>query len=200
MSQNITGEIRGRELPEEIILIGVHLDTWHQGDGSADNGCGVAMAMDAMRMINRLPRRPRRTIRLALFTDEEQHLAGAKAYQAEYGNHRHRVVVEPDLGCGKPRALMVSGSSAQRNWLEAHLAHLSPFGIERVQPGGTGANVAPLVTPSTWGIGFLPHLDGYFEVHHSAGDTFEKIDLESLEQHTRILATLLWLLGEEDVP
>ena len=199
ISHNVIGEIKGSTYPDEIILVGAHMDTWDIGDGSMDNGCGCVMALEAVRLLNRLPFKPKRTIRIVLFTDEEHMQRGAEAYFKRFGHDHHVSAVETDLGCGAPQGYTVDGKREDLEFLRSHLPSFSRFGVQEVQWGGSGANIAPLVEgKGIVGIGVKPNMKTYFDRHHSAADTFEKISADYLDQHSRGLALLLHLLSERD--
>ena len=124
---------------------------------------------------------------------------GAAAYFKRFGKDHHVSAVETDLGCGAPKGYTVDGKREDLEYLRSHLPHFSRFGVKEVQWGGSGANIAPLVEDKgIVGVGVKPDVETYFDRHHSAADTFEKISADYLDQHARGLALLLYLLSERD--
>lgn len=200
-SGNVIGEIPGTEKPEEIIVLGAHMDSWDVGDSSNDDGCGCVMAMEAARLLLRLPVRPKRTIRVVLFTDEEHRQSGGKAYYEAHHGETHRAAVEADMGCGAPRALSVDGSKVELRFLQDKIKLFSTFGITHIQRGGSGADIAPLVQKDgVLGIGIAPDASTYFDRHHSAADTVEKLSPEHLRENALTMALLAYLLAEHPAP
>ena len=190
-SHNVLAEIRGRERPEEIILVGAHLDSWDVGQGAHDDGAGVIHVLEAMRLIRALPLPPRRTIRAVLFTGEEQGVWGGGAYAAAHGVERHVAAVESDLGGFRPRAWGASGSREQLGWL---VEVARPLGLP-VFAGGGGADIVPLAAHGTLVIGLYPDDTHYFDYHHSGADTLDKVNPAELTEGLAAFAGLAWLLA-----
>jgi len=186
---NVIGEIRGTERPEEIVLIGAHLDSWDVGCGAHDDGAGVVEVMEAMRAIAALGVPPRRTIRAVLFDNEEHGLSGGKAYAEAHGAEPHVVAMETDLGGGAPLGWARTGTPEQRAWLDAALA---PLGIPVVGEGG-GADIGPLVPYGVLVAGLRPDDSHYFDVHHTHADTVDKVDPDALRAATGAVAGFAWL-------
>jgi len=196
-SSNVIGEVRGREKPEEVVLIGAHLDSWDLAQGANDDGAGVAMVMEAGRLIASLPQKPRRTLRVVLFMNEENGLAGGKAYAAAHREEipRHVAALEADSGAGRPLVVRMrageGGVALLKPWLSA-LQSLE-IGLEEGEAGG--ADLGPLggQVPLV-----LVHPDGthYFDIHHSAADTLDKIDPENLAKGAAAIAVVAWSLAE----
>lgn len=193
-SHNVLAEIRGREKPEEIILLGAHLDSWDVGQGAHDDGAGVVHVLEAMRLIRALGMPPRRTIRAVLFTCEEQGVYGGRAYAEAHGHERHLAAIESDLGGFRPRAWGASGTREQLGWL-ADVAR--PLGIP-IFTGGGGADIGPLAARGVLTIGLYPEDAHYFDLHHSPADTLDKVDPEELREGLAALAGLAWLLANTD--
>lgn len=201
MSQTIVGEIPGRDKPDEIVIVGAHLDSWDLGTGAIDDGAGVAIALGTARLIKALPRAPARTIRIILFGAEEPGLIGAKAYaeahKAELGSIR--VGFEADFGQG-PVYLFATRFGDPKHPLALSLAQtLAPHGVIA---GGNEAHGGPDMTPlAAAGVPVidLQH-DGadYFDAHHTADDIFERIEPARLNQTTGIYAATAWLASEID--
>jgi len=188
-SHNVLAEIRGCEWPEEIVLVGGHLDSWDVGRGAQDNGAGVVQVMAAMKLFRALPRPPRRTIRAVLFTNEENGLRGGKDYAARHGSELHVAAIETDLGAGRPLAWAAEGQPEALAWLRRIAA---PVGLP-VQEGGSGADTSPLAAAGVLGVGLRPEDEQYFAVHHTHADTLDKIDPAALAEGTAAVAGLVWL-------
>lgn len=190
-SAQVLAEIRGAELPDEIVLIGAHLDSWDVGQGAHDDGAGVVHVIEAMRQIRALGVPPRRTIRAVLFANEENGLAGGHAYFAAHGSERHVAAMESDLGGGRPLGFGASGSPEALAWLARTLA---PLGLP-VTEGGGGADISPLGAAGVLVIGLRPDDRHYFDVHHTEADTVDKVDPAALQEGVAAVAGLAWLLA-----
>jgi len=193
-SHNVLGEIEGSEHPDEIILIGAHLDSWDVGCGAHDDGAGVVEVMEAMRLIAAMDTRPKRTIRAVLFTNEENGTRGGKTYAEVHGDEHHVAAIECDLGGGKPLAWGASGSDEDKAWLRTLAA---PFGLP-VGDGGGGADIRPLKSSGTLLIGLRPDDAHYFDIHHTHADTLDKVDPVALGEATAALVSLTWTLANAD--
>jgi carboxypeptidase Q len=197
-SANVVAEVRGREKADEVVLIGAHLDSWDLAQGANDDGAGVAMVMEAGRLIASLPQRPRRTLRVVLFMNEENGLAGGKAYaaahQAELG--RHVAALEADSGAGRPLAVRLHAGDGGMALLGPWLAPLDALHIPLEDGEAGGADLSPMGTSQVPLV--LVHPDGthYFDIHHSAADTFDKIDPENLAKNAAAIALVAWALAE----
>ena len=194
LSHNVLAEVRGSEYPDEIVLIGAHLDSWDVGQGAHDDGAGVVEVMEALRLIRGLEQAPRRTIRAVLFTNEENGLRGGKAYAAAHGGEVHVAAIESDLGGGWPISWGASGTDAQLSWLREAAG---PLGMP-VAKGGGGADISPLKASGVLRIGLRPDDTHYFDFHHTPADTVDKVDPASLAEATGALAVLAWQLANAD--
>ena len=196
-SHNVVGEIRGAKKPREVVLIGAHLDSWDVGQGAHDDGAGVVEVIEALSVIRSLGVQPKRTIRVVLFTNEENGLAGGKAYAVAHPprfRERHVAAIESDLGGGAPRFWTAQGTDKQMTWLRKAAAPLGmPVGV-----GGGGADIRPLGEQGVLRIGFRPDDTHYFDVHHTAADTLDKVDPIALAESTAAIAGLAWQLANVD--
>ena len=192
-THNVVADIPGSEKPEEVVLIGGHLDSWDVGQGAHDDGAGVAEVVEAMRILATLPR-PKRTIRGVLFANEENGLRGGKAYFEAHGEETHVAAIETDLGGGWPLAWSATGSDTQLAWLGKQAA---PLGLPVSSPGG-GADISPLKQTGTLVVGLRPDDTHYFDVHHTWADTLDKVDPDSLREGAAAVAGLAWLLANAD--
>lgn len=196
---NVIGEIRGREKPDEIILLGCHLDSWPLGTGAIDDGAGCAIMIEAARRIGALPEKPRRTIRVVLYANEEFGLSGGNAYAKEHASElsKHILAGEADLGSG--RTFKVSSQVAPETLpAVAEIARLlAPLGIERgdnVASGGS--DVGPLLTARVPVLNLNQDATYYFDWHHSANDTLDKIDAKDLDQNVAAWAAAAYTAAE----
>lgn len=199
-SANVIAEIRGSELPDEVVVIGGHLDSWDLGTGAIDNASGVAMTMETMRVIAGLGIRPKRTIRAVLFMNEEFGLSGARVYSAAYPPEAHYAAVESDAGAGAPGGFITSVNAATIDRLLPTVEALAPIGAAHFAPSpSTGADTSPLVSKGVPGFGIRPDSRLYFAYHHSAADTLDKIDPRHLQENSAAMAVLTWVLANGDL-
>ncbi|MBN2360420.1 MAG: M20/M25/M40 family metallo-hydrolase [Deltaproteobacteria bacterium] len=195
-SANVIAEWRGRERPDEIVLIGAHLDSWDVSPGAQDNGAGVVVAMEVVSLLRQQALRPRRTVRLVLFTNEENGMRGAHDYFRRHGAEHHVAAIELDRGAGRPVGWSVDGSEATLDRAR-ELAHpLRVLGAERVEPGFAGVDLIPLTRAGVAGLELEAEADHYFDIHHSAADTFEKVDRLDLALQAAAAAAMVWQLAE----
>ncbi len=196
VSGNAIAEIRGRELPDEVVVIGGHIDSWDVGDGSTDDGSGCVMAMDAARMLIELGLVPRRTIRVVLFTNEENGLRGGLAYHAAHGKEKHAGAIEADSGAGAPRGFGITGSPEQVAQLQSYTQLFQALGASQLTLGGGGADISPLTKDGVLSLGLHPDTSLYFDLHHSQADTFDKIDPDHLARNAAAMALMAYVLAE----
>lgn len=200
-SHNVIGEIRGSEKPEEIILIGGHLDSWDVGTGAHDDGAGCVQAMDVLQVLKRLGYRPKRTIRCVLFMNEENGLRGGTAYGEYVKNspEKHIAAIESDAGGFSPRGFDCESNEAIFNtsfkkvveWLPL----LEPYGLH-IRKGGSGADISPMRPHKVFLIGLRPDSQRYFDVHHTENDTFENVNKRELDLGTAAMTSLIYLLDK----
>lgn len=201
VSYNVIGDIRGRERPEEVIVIGGHLDSWDLGTGALDDGAGIGITMAAGAALLKLEQRPRRTVRVIAWGNEEQGLLGARAYASAHAGQmaRHVIGAESDFGAGRIYALRAGVEPAYWPVLEQIAEVLAPLGIpfER-EGGGPGPDVGPLVQRGVpWAQLAQDGMD-YFDYHHTANDTLDKIDSAALDQQARAYAVFAYLAAEAE--
>ncbi|MBP7707745.1 MAG: M20/M25/M40 family metallo-hydrolase [Candidatus Aminicenantes bacterium] len=202
VSANAVGEIAGSERPDEIVLLGGHLDSWDLSVGAHDDAAGCAAALEALALLRDLGLRPKRTVRAVFFMDEEFGGTGGRAYAASplRQGERHIVAAESDRGGFVPVGLAVGrpGSAALER-MTALRDLLRPFGVAAVGPGGGGVDVAPLVAKGAEPAAVLPNAQPYFDVHHSALDTVAAVHPRELELQAIVLAVLAYVLAQEGV-
>lgn len=200
-SYNVIGEITGASRPDEIVITGGHIDAWDTGVGAMDDGMGVALTMNAAAMIGALPEHPARTIRYVAFGAEELGLLGAYAYAEEYGDDDHVFGIESDFGIGRVWQLSPRVSDDAKPVLEAIWeAALKDMGLPWA-PGSTGypgPDLSPLVQRGLAGASLNGDGTYYFDLHHTAEDSLDKIRPEDLDYNTAAYAALLYLVAESD--
>jgi hypothetical protein len=197
-SANVVAEIRGRERPDEIVLVGAHLDSWDLGTGAIDDGAGVAMVMETMRLIHDLGLTPKRTIRAVLFMNEENGGRGGKQYFADHKSEKHIAAIETDAGSAAPRGFLTTLKGDALSRFEARMQMLDRVGAAKFDNAEhTGADTTPLIDAGVTGFGLVPDQRHYFDYHHSAADTLDKVDPHELAQNTAALAALTWVLAEQ---
>jgi len=197
LSHNVLAEIRGAKRPKEIVVIGAHLDSWDVGQGAHDDGSGVVEVIEALSLMVQSGKRPDRTIRVVLFTNEENGLRGGLAYAAAHPDgrkERHVAAIESDLGGGAPRYWTAKGSPEDMAWLRRAAA---PLGMA-VEDGGGGADIRPLGERGTLVIGFRPDDSHYFDIHHTRADTLDKVRPGDVAEATAAVAGLAWRLATVD--
>jgi len=192
-SANAIGEIRGRTHPDEIVLLGAHLDSWDIGPGASDDAAGCVAVMEALRLIQASGLAPQRTIRAVLFTAEEYGLAGAKDYHRRHRGEHHVAAFETDYGMGAPDAIGVGGGGGVA--MQPFLAAFGRFGIRRFRDRAYGADVAPIVREGAAAFSLLPDGHVYFDTHHTAADTLDKIRPEDLRRNSGAIALLAYVLA-----
>ena len=206
-SQNVVAEIRGRERPGEVVLLGCHLDSWDQGTGAIDDGAGCAIITGAAKLIADLPRNPRRTIRVVLFGAEEvsqpvgQGLAGARFHAARPDAPNVVLASESDFGAGRIYASQLPAGWADTDWGRAFARVVIPAGVvpdSAPAPGG-GPDIGPIQQAHRTPVARLQQ-DGtdYFDLHHTADDTLDKIEREALNQNVAVWAAFAWMAAESD--
>ena len=202
-SHNVIGEITGRSRPDEVVVIGAHLDSWDLGTGAVDDAAGIGITMAAGHLIGRLPReqRPARTIRVIAFANEEQGLHGGKAYAQSQADAiaRHQIVAESDFGAGRIYAFSTSAAAAGHPAIARMADALQPLGIAHTPgEGGPGPDVGPIAALGAAWASLRQDGSDYFDLHHTADDTLDKIEPAALAQNVAAYAVLAWLAADAD--
>lgn len=197
-SYNVIGEIKGSEKPEEIIVVGGHLDSWDLGDGAHDDGAGVVQSMEVLRLFKETGLKPRRTIRVVLFMNEENGLRGGKKYAevVQENNENHIFALESDSGGFTPRGFSFDASPSQYEKVESWKPLFKPYLIHYFENGHSGADIGPLKNGNTVLAGLRPDSQRYFDYHHAASDTFDKINKRELELGAATMASLVYLVDK----
>lgn len=195
-SFNVVGEIRGSMYPNSYLAAGGHLDSWDNGEGAHDDGAGVVQCMELMRMYKTLGIKPKHSIRAVAFMNEENGLAGGKAY-ADYAtahNEKHICALETDAGGFSPRGFNVDTLNGLNKLVNQFHPLLKPYLIETITKGGGGADIGPLQKTGVPCIGFEPDNQRYFDIHHTAQDTFDKINKRELHLGAGGIGALFYLI------
>lgn len=200
---NVIGEIPGRGKPEEIVLLAAHRDSWDLGEGAIDDGAGCGVVIEAARLIGELPKRPRRTIRVILVGNEENGLAGGRAYQADHEAElpRHVAALESDLGAGRPTGFSWNAGPSAEPMVREIAELLEPLGGNDVRSiGAGGADISRLVLAGVPLFTVRQDASRYFDWHHTANDTFDKIEPESLDRVTAAVAVFAYVAASVPEP
>ena len=200
-SANVLAEIVGSELPDEIVVIGGHLDSWDVGTGAQDDGCGCVVAMEALTLIRRLGLKPRRTIRVVLWTNEENGTYGARNYLERHQNETHVAGIESDSGGFAPQGLSVEMEDEQKQEIAAAqlqqlLTLLKPVQATVVKTGFSGVDVGPLKQIGCACMGLQVDGRRYFNTHHTWADTVDKVDEDELSACTVTMAVAAYVLAD----
>jgi Zn-dependent M28 family amino/carboxypeptidase len=201
-SYNVIGEILGRVKPQEVVVIGGHLDSWDLGTGAIDDGAGVAITMAAGALIGRMEHAPRRTIRVVAFANEENGLYGGKAYAEAHAAQldAHQLGAESDFGAGRVYALRAGADPAAWPVLERIAAVLAPLGVALEKgEGDAGPDMGPFVGKGMPWAQLAQDGTTYFDIHHTANDTLDKIEPAALDQQVAAYAVLAYLAAETTV-
>lgn len=201
-SANVLADIRGGEKPDEVVVIGGHLDSWDVGTGAQDDGAGVVITMEAMRLIKSLGVKPKRTIRAVLFTNEENGLRGGKNYAEVHASELagHVAAIESDSGAGRPLGFGVSAGPGAVDTVKKLAAPLARFAADDVTEGGGGADISPMAPAGVPQMGLRQDATHYFDIHHTMADTLDKVDPHDLAMNATAMAVMAWSLAELDPP
>ncbi|WP_426661461.1 M20/M25/M40 family metallo-hydrolase [Rhodanobacter aciditrophus] len=199
---NVIGEITGRKHPDQVVAIGGHLDSWDPGTGAIDDGAGVAIAMAAARLIHDLPRRPDRTIRVIAFANEEMGLWGGRAYADKHAAEvaKFQLGTESDLGADKVYRMSASVKPQARGAIAQIAEVLKPLGVayDTTRPGGGGSDLSQMHARGMAALTLDQDATRYFDWHHTANDTLDKIDPQQLAQNVAVYAAFSYMAAEAD--
>ncbi|NEM98047.1 M20/M25/M40 family metallo-hydrolase [Pontibacter burrus] len=199
LSYNVIGEIKGTEKPDEIIVVGGHLDSWDVGEGAHDDGTGIVQSMEVLRLFKELGIKPKRTIRAVLFMNEENGLRGGRKYaeEAKAKGEIHVAAIESDAGGFTPRGFGIDGNDGQYAKVLTWKPLLEPYGLHDLTRGGGGADIGPLKGQGTVAlIGFKPDSQRYFDYHHTEIDTFETVNRREMQLGAASMASLVYLISQ----
>jgi len=198
-SFNVVGEIRGSEKPDEIVLVGCHFDSWDPGTGASDDGVGCIVSWEAARLMKKLNIRPKRTVRVVLFTNEENGMRGGNGYRDQHAVEaaNHVMAFESDSGVFAPARLGFTGSDAAQKIVADIGTLLVPLGLQDVGPGGGGADIGPIST-----LGKVPMMaysgdaTKYFTIHHTPADTVDRIDPAEVSKAAAGIAAMIYVVAD----
>ena len=198
-SFNVVGEIRGSERPEEIVLVGCHFDSWDPGTGASDDAVGCIVTWEAARLMKKLNIRPKRTVRVVLFTNEENGLRGGNGYRDAHASEaaNHVFALESDSGVFAPARLGFTGSDAARKIVAEIATLLSSIGMQDVVPGGGGADIGPIAA-----LGKVPMMayagdpTKYFTIHHTPADTVDRIAPQEVSKAAASIAAMVYVIAD----
>ena len=200
-SANVIGEIPGREKPEEVVVIGGHIDSWDVGQGAQDDGSGCITALEAVAILKQLNLRPRRTLRVVFWTNEENGLAGGRAYGEWVGDKvkNHVAAIEMDGGAEKPTGFGFSGAGNMQQMM-GRLREIGKL-LDRIDagsilPGGGGADISPIMREGVPGLSLRTVGTHYFDWHHTRSDTVDKIKPDELRLNIGAMAVMAYVLAD----
>ena len=199
-SRNVVAEVTGRDRPDEVVVLGGHIDSWDVGQGAMDDGGGAVAAWEAVRLIHQLGLHPRRTIRVVLWTNEENGGKGALGYREAHAGqlNNHVLAMESDNGAFTPYGFRFSGSDAALERIQQVAALLQPIGANKVsrEKESPEADIAPLVERGVPGVGLDVERSRYFWFHHSDGDTLDKLDPAELARCVAAMAVMAYVVAD----
>ena len=198
-SANVIGEVPGRERPDEVVVVSGHLDSWDLGTGAVDDAAGCGIVIETARLIAGMERRPRRTIRVVLFANEESGVAGGRGYAERHSAElpRHAGAFEADSGTGAPLGFSWNAADSLEPALSAVARLLQPLGAGDLRKGGRGGvDVSPMAPAGVPLFGLRQETGTYFDVHHTADDTFDKIEPAWLDRAAAAMAAMAYAVAD----
>jgi carboxypeptidase Q len=197
-SRNVVAEIRGRERPDEVVVIGGHIDSWDVGQGAMDDGGGSVVAWEAVRLMHKLGLRPRRTVRVVLWTNEENGLRGANAYRDAHAAELddHILAIESDAGVFKPRGFGFTGSDSAYAIVREVGSLLATIESDSISRGGGGADIGPIMQRGVPGMGLQVDGTRYFWYHHTDADTMDKLDAREVSLCVATMAVMAYVVAD----
>lgn len=201
VSYNVVGELKGSEHPENIMVVGGHLDSWDLADGSHDDGAGVVQSMEVMNIFKNIGYKPKNTLRVVLFMNEENGLRGGKKYEelSLANDENHIFALESDAGGFSPRGFSIEADDANLNKILGWKKLFEPYLIHSFTKGYGGADIGPLTSKSIVKAGLRPDSQRYFDHHHAANDTFDAVNKRELELGAATMAAMLYLIDQNGI-
>jgi Peptidase family M28 len=196
LSYNVVGEIKGSSNPDKIMVVGGHLDSWDLADGSHDDGAGVVQSMEVLNIFKNLKYKPKNTIRVVLFMNEENGTRGGKKYAdlAETNKENHIFALESDSGGFTPRGFSLECDEANFNKISSYKIVFEPYLIHSFTKGHSGSDIEDLKSAKIVKVGLRPDSQRYFNHHHAANDTFDAVNKRELELGAATMAALIYLV------
>lgn len=197
-SYNVIGEIRGTDFPQQIVLVGGHLDSWDVGEGAHDDGAGCVQAIEVIRTFKATGIRPKRTTRAVLFMNEENGLKGGHAYADSAKAHveQHILAIESDAGGFSPRGIGLNMPESSKTKIKKYQSLFLPYGVYDFDQEEGGADISPLQKAGIPVAGLLPDPQRYFDLHHTQNDVFEQVNHRELKLGAVTLAQFVYLISE----
>jgi len=197
-SYNVVGQIKGSENPEKVIVVGGHLDSWDLGEGAHDDGTGVVQSLEVAYLFKKNNIRPKNTLRVVFFMNEENGTRGAKEYArlAKVNKEIHVGGMESDAGGHTPRGFSIDANESNTDLVKSWKKLLSPYGLHDLVKGGSGADISPLKDDAVTLVGYRPDSQRYFDYHHTSIDTFDKVNKRELELGSASMSSLIYLMDK----
>jgi carboxypeptidase Q len=197
-SFNVVGEIRGTVTPENIFVVGGHLDSWDLGEGAHDDGAGIVQSLEVAYLFKKNNIKPKNTLRIVFFMNEENGTRGAKKYAelAKFNKENHIGGLESDAGGHTPRGFSIQANASNTELLQSWKKLLSPYGLHDLDAGGSGADISPLKGEDVTLVGYRPDSQRYFDYHHTSRDTFDKVNKRELELGSASMASIIYLMDK----
>lgn len=198
MQANVIAELRGSEFPEQYIVVGGHLDSWDIGEGAHDDGAGIVQSIQVLRTFQNLGIRPKHSLRVILFINEENGNRGGIGYAAavKEGGEEHVAALESDSGGFSPRGFSMEGDDAQAAMVRAWSSLFEPYNIHLFRRGWSGVDIRPLKNGTVLLMGLVPDNQRYFDYHHSKNDVYESVHKRELELGAAAMASMIYLLDK----
>jgi hypothetical protein len=197
-SFNVVGQITGTETPENVMVVGGHLDSWDLGDGAHDDGTGIVQSLEVAYLFKKNNIKPKNTIRVVFFMNEENGTRGAKKYAelSKLNKENHIGGLESDAGGHTPRGFSIQANASNTKLLQSWKKLLSPYGLHNLDKGGSGADISPLKGENVTLVGYRPDSQRYFDYHHTSTDTFDKVNKRELELGSASMASIIYLMDK----
>lgn len=197
-SYNVVGQITGSETPEKVIVVGGHLDSWDLGEGAHDDGTGVVQSLEVAYLFKKNNIKPKNTLRVVFFMNEENGTRGAKEYArlAKVNKEIHVGGMESDAGGHTPRGFSIDANKSNTDLVISWKKLLAPYGLHDLVKGGSGADISPLKDDAVTLVGYRPDSQRYFDYHHTSIDTFDKVNKRELELGSASMSSLIYLMDK----
>lgn len=199
-SRNVIAELQGREIPQEVVVMGGHIDSWDVGQGAMDDGGGCLAAWEALRILNELGLQPRRTIRVVFWTNEENGLRGGKSYRDDHLNELtdHILAIESDGGVFNPKGFGFTGSEKARKMIKDIAQLLKPIQADFIAENGSGADIGPIMKEGVPGMELIVEDEKYFWYHHTNADMMDKLDKNEFNKCVAAMAVMAFLVADAE--
>jgi Zn-dependent M28 family amino/carboxypeptidase len=200
-SYNVVADLKGTEMPEQVVLVSGHLDSWDLGTRALDDASGIGIALDVIRILKEVCPHPKRTVRLVAWMNEENGAAGGSAYAADHASelHNHVAAIEIDYGDGRPLGLNVSGTDERVGQISDSLHKIAdPIGGVLRVSDSPGTDLRVINQKGVPAIAPLQDARHYFDFHHTAADTFDKVRIDEIRRVVKVITSLVYALAQHD--